>query len=310
MSFQPGDPHFMDKQIDEAQRVREEITEQLAQVQQLVIDLNNFDNPSAWISQEEAAIKALLWDFYGNRKHRDHIVATFILARRRRLLQRLQAAQAALEQARDFLVADMATLPRLQQTIADAQAAALALHGPPPPYPAGAQEPEEEEDQDQADDEDESEAEDQDNQAATAPSGQAPAEAEAADEHQAARRALLHTTGGGDDAQETRAQLAAFEQRARAMRSAIASGRGWFEWFFIPRKGRRYTEEARAYLKRDEPIPPDVQVYEEEDTQPYGPYLRYRWYEGGGRKKPIKYSLGMGLIKWGNPRRRDEPPTL
>src|SRR6266496_297057 len=135
MSFQPGDPHFMDKQIDEAQRVREEITEQLAQVQQLVIDLNNFDNPSAWISQEEAAIKALLWDFYGNRKHRDHIVATFILARRRRLLQRLQAAQAALEQARHFLVADMAALPRLQQTIADAQAAALALHGPPPPYP-------------------------------------------------------------------------------------------------------------------------------------------------------------------------------
>jgi hypothetical protein len=302
MSFQPGDEHFMDKQIEEARRLSEEITEQLAQVQQLVIDLNTFDSPGAWISEEEAAIKALLWDMYSARKHRDHILATFIVARRRRLLQRLQAAQAALEQARDFLAADEAMLPRLRQTIAEAQAAELALHGPPPSYPAGAPEAEEEE-EDQADDEDESEAEDQ-------AESEAEDQADDEDQDQAARRELLHTTGGGDDAQQTRAALAAFEQRARAMRSAIASGRGWFEWFFIPRS-RRYTEEARAYLKREEPIPPDVQVYiEEEDEHPYGPYLRYRWYEGGGRQKPIKYSLGMGLITRRNPRRTNEPPTL
>jgi hypothetical protein len=282
----------MNKQVDEARRLRQEIIEQLAQVQQLVIELGELDDASEAITREEQAIRGLLWDLYSTRKHRDHILATFIAARRRRMLQRLQAASAALAQARAFLSADAAMLPRLQQTIDEAQAAALALHGPPPPYPASAQEPEEEadEEEEQADDEREAEAQ------------------EAADEHQEARHSLLKVSGGGDDAQETRAQLAAFEARARAMRSAIASGRGWFEWYFIPRT-RRYTEEARAYLKREEPIPPDVQEYEE-DTRPYGPYLRYRWYEGGGRKKPIKYSLGMGLIKYRDPRRDNEPPTL
>jgi hypothetical protein len=296
----------MNKQVDEARRLRAVIIEQLGQVQQLVNELGELDDASEAISREEQTVTGLLWDLYSRYKHRDHIVATFIAARRRRMLQRLQAASAALEQARAFLTADTDILPRLQQVISEAQAAALALHGPPPPYPAGAQEPEADEEEDQADDE--SEAEDQEE--AAAPSGQTRAEAqeEAADEHRDERRALLHTAGGGDDAQETRAALAAFEERARAMRSAISSGRGWFEWHFIPRT-RRYTEEARAYLERQEPVPPDVQVYEE-DTRPYGPYLRYRWYEGGGRRKPIKYSLGMGLIKRRDPRRDNAPPAL
>jgi hypothetical protein len=313
MSFQPGDSHPMDKQLDEAHRLRQEIIEQLAQVQQLVTELAELDDASVTISREEQAVKALLWDLYSSRKHRDHLLATFIAARRRRMLHRLRAASAALEQARAFLRADEAILPRLQRTIADAQRAALALHGPPPPYPV-AQEAEEQ--QDQIDDGEREAVEDQE-----APGGSEQPE-EAADEHQEARRSLLEVSGGGDDAGETRAQLAAFDERVRAMRSAITNGRGWFEWFFIPKrkKGRQVTPEALEYLQRGEQVPEDIIQYyvdegekkqKEDDERPYGPYLRYRWYEGGGRRRPIQYSLGMGLIKARDRRRDDaEPPLL
>src|SRR5258708_3285441 len=135
MSFKPGDPHAMDAQLDEARRLREAIVEQLAQVQALVVELSQLDDASEAISREEQAITGLLWNLYGTRKHRDHIIAGFIAARRRRLLQRLQAASAALEQARTFLTADAAMLPRLQQVIAEAHAQTIALHDPPPPLP-------------------------------------------------------------------------------------------------------------------------------------------------------------------------------
>ncbi len=288
MSFRPGDKHPMDAQLEEARRLREAITGQLAQVQGLVIELGQLEDVGEAISREEKAITALLWKLYGNRKHRDHIIATFIAARRRRLLQRLQAVSAALEQARAFLTADSAMLPLLQKTIAEAEAAALALHGPPPPAPA----PEETDtEQDQADEEE------GDQEPATTAQVQ---KAQEADE----RRVLLDTTGGGDDAAATRAALAAFEERARIMRNAIAEGRGSFEWYYVPRPRRR-TPEANEYVARGEPIPPEVQEYEEEDRQPWGPYLRYRWGEGEHR-----YSIGMGHIKGGDPERPDEPPSL
>jgi hypothetical protein len=167
-------------------------------------------------------------------------------------------------------------------------------HGPPPPAP----EPEETNaEPDQSDDEEE------DNQepGASVPASQA--QEEEADVHQDERRALLHTTGGGDDAVATRTALAAFEERARVMRNAIPEGRGSFEWYFV-KQPRRRTAEAAEYLARDEPIPPDVQEYEE-GRQPWGPYLRYRWWEGAER-----YSIGMGHIRRRDPQRPDEPPVL
>ena len=286
MSFQPGDKHPMDAQLEEARRLREAVTEQLAQVQGLVIELGQLEDAGEAISREEKAITSLLWNLYGNRKHRDHIIATFIAARRRRLLQRLQAAGAALEQAHAFLMADSTMLPLLQQTIAEAQAQTIALHGPPPPVPKPtAQQDEAEEDE----------------AAAARPALDLAKAAEAQEEK---RRALVESAGGGDDAAATRAALAAFEERARLMRNAIAEGRGSFEWYYVPRPRRR-TAEAAEYVARGEPIPPEVQEYEE-DRQPWGPYLRYRWWEGEHR-----YSIGMGHIK-----RRDEgaepdePPSL
>jgi hypothetical protein len=314
----------MDAQIDEARRLREEITKELAQVQQLFSKLAEMEEASGSMSSEEQAIKSFLWDLYEGYKHRDHIIATFIAARRRRMLQRLQAAHAALEQARAFLTADAATLPYLQKTISEAQAVARALHGPPPESELEAQaaEPEEEEEDIAAE---EAQAAEQPEAASPAPGSDQEKEAELPEKKEAdeQRRELLRVTSGGDDAAATRAALADFEQRARVMRNAISIGRGWFEWYFIPRgrkKGKygpQATLEALEYLRRGEIVPADVQYYkdeekeEQEDTQPpYGPYLRYRWYEGGGRKKPIKYSLGMGLIKPGDQRRNEPPPTL
>lgn len=298
MSFKPGDPHPMDAQLEEAQRLREAITEQLAQVQGLVIELVELEDAGAAISREEQAITALLWKLYGNRKHRDHLVATFVAARRRRLLQRLQAAGAALEQAQAFLTADSTMLPLLQRTIAEAEAHAIALHSPPPPVP----EPEEAgTEQNQADEEENSS--DLGPTASTQPD-QGEAEEKADERQNEQRRTLLHTAGGGDDAVATRAALAAFEERARLMRNAIAEGRGSFEWYYVKRP-RQYTPEAKEYVKREEPIPSDVQVYEEEDQPPWGPYLRYRWWEGKER-----YSIGLGHIKRRDPQRSDEPPRL
>ena len=166
----------------------------------------------------------------------------------------------------------------------------IALHSPPPPLPEeepGAAEQAEEGEVPQTG-------------AANTP------DQEEEERKQAQRQGLLYTTGGGDDAAATRAALADFEERARTMRSAITTGGGWFEWYFVPRP-KRLTAEARDYVARDEAIPPGVQAYEEDDQRPWGPYLRYRWWEG-----KTKYSLGMGHIKrrWGSPPLSDEPPSL
>ncbi len=282
MSFKPGDPHPMDTQIEEARSLREAIVAQIAVLQGLVVELEQLDDPGVAISREEQGIKTLLWMLYGSRKHREHIIATFIAARRRRLLQRLQAAEAALVQAHSFLTADSTLLPLLQTMIAEAQAQAIALHGPPPAPPEAAQ----------ADEEQEGEQTE-----SAVPTRQE-------EEDQEKRRALVQSAGGGDDAAATRAALADFEARVRVMRNGIAEGRGSFEWYYIPRPKQR-TPEAAEYVARDEPIPPGVQEYKEEIRPPWGPYLRYRWWEGAHR-----YSIGMGHIKGGDPGRPDEPPAL
>ena len=72
------------------------------------------------------------------------------------------------------------------------------------------------------------------------------------------------------------------------MRAAISPAIGWFEEFYV--KKVRYTAAAREFLKRDEPIPADVQATE--DIW-YGPYLKYRWQEVVGG--PM-YTVQMSLI--------------
>jgi hypothetical protein len=91
----------------------------------------------------------------------------------------------------------------------------------------------------------------------------------------------------GDQAR-ARARLAEFDAQAAQMRSAISPAIGWFEEFYV--KKTRYTAQAREYLKRDKPIPDDVQALE--DVW-YGPYLKYRWQE---ITSGPQYTIQMGLI--------------
>lgn len=297
MSFQPGDKHPMDAQTDLARDLREAIKAELAELQGLMLKLAELDDTSEAISREEQAVTALLWEMYGTRKHRDHIVATFVAARRRRLLQRLQAARAALEQARQFLSADMDILPRLQQAIAEAEASELALHGPPPPMP----------ERPATTDEAESTEREQEAQGVSLPEGDTQEEADEAPvvlDQEDPHKELLRTVGGGDDAKATRAQLHDFEARVHLMRNAITDGRGWFEWYYVKRP-KRYTPEAAAYLRREEPVPEDVQMYEEDDRTPWGPYLRFCMYEGG-----IQYRIGMGHIRGRKECHPSDPPKL
>src|SRR5579871_1780626 len=55
---------------------------------------------------EENALRAFLWQRYQGHKHRDHILASFLAMRRRRLYARLQAARSALEIAKELLTPD------------------------------------------------------------------------------------------------------------------------------------------------------------------------------------------------------------
>lgn len=240
MSFQPGDPHQMDEQFKEARMLRESLVAELANIRALLVELSELDDPNTAINREEEEITHLLWALYGRRKHREHMLATFLVARRRRKLQRLQAASAALAQARDFLTADAGMLPKLQQTIADAQAQQLALHGPPPPRP-------------------EDEAESGESEEDVVPVGPTAESVEA--EEQERRVTLLQTTGGSDDAKSTHAALSDFEARTRTMRSAIVQGSGRFEWFYIP-------------------FPKKASSEEDEEQGYWGPYLRFIWNEG------------------------------
>ena len=313
MSFQPGDAHPMNAQFEEARQLREAIGAQLAEVQALVVQLGELEDASVAVSREEAEIRAFVYEVYGDRKHRDHVYATLVLARRRRLFQRLRAAQACLEQARELLGADAALLPHLRQAVADAQASALWMHGPPPERPEAQEsevqasavaiaDPSPERPIEQASEDEAEEGEEPgDEQGGEDEVGpdQQERDPQAKDRHE-----LLRTVGGGDDATRTREALAAFEERSRIIRNAITEGRGWFEWYYKPRPRIR-TKEAKAYLARGEAVPEGVQEWEEDERPPWGPYLRFRMYEDG-----IQYQIGMGYIRRHDKQRPTEPPKL
>ncbi len=121
LKFRPGFPHALDDQIREARNYRLLLAEQVGQLQALLAELEQLDDPDAQMSQEENALKAFLWETYQDHKHRDHILATFLGIRRKRLLERLQASQVAIELARDFLAPDHRILQELQQAIEQAR---------------------------------------------------------------------------------------------------------------------------------------------------------------------------------------------
>jgi hypothetical protein len=117
LKFQPGDKHTLDDQLKEARNYRLLIAEQISQLRQVLADLGDLSQLDEQTRAEDEALKTFLWDKYREHKHRDHILATFLIARRKHRLERLQAAEAATRLLREFLVPDDALLQELQQAI-------------------------------------------------------------------------------------------------------------------------------------------------------------------------------------------------
>ena len=113
LKFRPGDKHALDVQMKEARNYRALIAAQLESLQATQAALNELDDPGVMVSREEHALKAFLWEEYQEHKHRDHIAATFLAIRRQRLLARLQAANDALQIARDLLTPNDTLVARL-----------------------------------------------------------------------------------------------------------------------------------------------------------------------------------------------------
>lgn len=120
LKFLPGDAHVLDDQLDEARNYRRLLDEQTSQLEQLLAAFN-LSELREQINQEDEALKRYLWERYHDHKHRDHLLATFLIARRRRRLERMQAAEKALMLAREFLAPDDTLLQQLQQAIEKAQ---------------------------------------------------------------------------------------------------------------------------------------------------------------------------------------------
>ncbi len=265
LKFRPGDPHVLDVQLREARNYRGLILEHLTQIQAELARLDELNNPIEQLSREDDALKRFLWGRYYEHKHRDHILATFLAIRRRRLYERLQAAAIALNLAESFLTPDNSLLQDLMQALAkDGHAALSAVDVT----------------------EAEAEALEEANDEEPGAQPQEPGDLEK-------RQVTRHRIFG--DAAATRAQLAEFDQLARAMRDTIATGSGWLDEFYITKF--RFTAEAREYMKKGKPIPEDVELFE---PVVYGPYLKYRW-----REEKNEYTISMGLIPEGEP-----PPSL
>ena len=118
--------------------------------------------------------------------------------------------------------------------------------------------------------------------------------------------------------EHARRRLAEFEGSLPALRQQLASGQGWFEVFFVPKRRYKaevlaYAQALKAFQKTGRPIPsalvqalhPEVaqillaggttfprhlrlQVY---DILPVGPYAKYRWID-----HKHTYTIALGLL--------------
>src|SRR6266536_1133730 len=193
MKFRPGDPHALDVEFREARNLRALIIEQINQLNGLLTDLVGQDDPGAAISAEENALKAFLWDVYKEHKHRDHIIASFLAMRRKRLYSRLQAAYMALEVAAELLTPDDIILKELRRVLYKEPAGKQAAQVEQQEEGNGAETQQEQDDQ-------------------------------------PPKITDKHIYG---NAPALRQQLATFDQRIKAIRSTISEGIGWFEEFYI-----------------------------------------------------------------------------
>jgi hypothetical protein len=130
LRFLPGDDHPLDVMLGEAQLLLEQIRGALEGVVGTLDEMNQAGDPLTSTLAEDQTLQQFIRRRYAEHKHRDHILATFMALYRKRLLARLQAAQAALDLAREFLSPDNTFLENVQQALAT---------GSPPADPRQAQ---------------------------------------------------------------------------------------------------------------------------------------------------------------------------
>jgi hypothetical protein len=104
--FRPGDEHPLDVQFDEARTALAQLDAQLDQFVHTLRDLAPLEDIATRFAAEDQALRHFLAEHYHDYLHVDHIEATFLLLRRRRILARLQAAQAALNLVQELLAPD------------------------------------------------------------------------------------------------------------------------------------------------------------------------------------------------------------
>ncbi len=125
---------------------------------------------------------------------------------------------------------------------------------------------------------------------------------------------LTALTGSTEQARQL---LTAFEAKLPELRQLLASGQGWFEVFYVPKRTYKatvvaYAKALKAWRERQRPIPPEIEqalhpevarllqlgatsfpsslrdeVY---DVMNVGPYVKYRWTEA---KRTYTISLGL-----------------
>ena len=323
--WKPGQEHPLDVLYEEEDKVKGQLPglleELLSTAQQTTIRLNGVleaaresDDLALLFSEADRAAHHLIVDRFHNRKHYSHLHAAFSLQRYKRLMGRLRTIQAALTLANDLLGAEetlsqefLATWRQSRQQEEGQETEEMI------PQDALTDEPLQLETEEKSE---ELSDEPQPQQSGT--EGQQAVQPPPTKEELRVQGLDQPLTGIVSSVNQSRELLRTFEARLPDLRRQLATGQGWFEIFHVSK--RRYKSEVIAYAKalkrerkRKVPIPAEIanaihpevaqliqagverfptelreEVY---DITKVGPYVKYRWLEGGRT-----YTISLGLI--------------
>jgi len=291
--WRPGEDHPLDVLDDELQETRDQLPglleELLSAAQRTQIRLRSIldaeqanPNPEATYTAADQAARSMIVDRFHNRKHLHHLVTLFLLQRRKRLLGRLRTIQAALDLVNGLLDEEETLTQEFLSSLANQQTKATETTEQP-----------------------------------TTSNEEEEPEAPPTREQRRVQGLAEPLEPILSSVDQSRRLLRDFETQLPDLRRQLASGRGWFEVFYVPK--RHYKPEVIAYAKalnisqkRGMPIPqkiidaihPDVakiiraggetfptelrlEVY---DIVEVGPYVKYRWKEN---KQTYTISLGL-----------------
>ena len=281
----------LDKEVQALDaQIPEQISHLLAQVThtqqrlQAILEHEQYQqSPTGPFSQADEIAYGAVKSRFRNRKHLKHLQSFFALLRRRRLLGRLRAIEAALQLANGLTSEEPTFSQQFLATLHSASAEKAGQHtAEPPPETLGSHLPRE------------------------------------AERIQGIEEPVTAFTSS---AEQSRQLLTTFEKQLPNLRHHLMAYSGWFEVFYVPKK--RYQPEVIAFadaLEENQPIPDtvvqavhpevarllrlgielkdlpsslDEHIY---DIVQLGPYVRYRWREMGHI-----YTISLGL-------RDDYPP--